>query len=486
MREQSWLAFFMILVCVSCVSATTYYVAPEGNDARSCRDATSPETPRQTPNEAIKCLVSGDTLIFGAGVYERASLLSDQPQVTAPIPSGLSATQPTTLKATEGATVVLRPTDRAYPGGGGVLTLVGAGTRYITFDGLTIDGNAIDVASAQYQDGVLIGGTVSALPHGYGVLHNNAHHITYRRMVIRNANIGVLGGGESTFDDIEVVSNGLCITNKPQASENQEILAYYLKCAPDIPAAKNFLTGHGLYITTANNRFTRLHIHHNGGYGIQLFGTAPHFNILRDSVIHDNAQTSQRGGISISGNSNQILNTVLYREHFCGTLYTGNPTLIAHTTCYAAGTRLPPHPERPGWYLRDATSATRFLFNLILATPYPLRGAQDFPPATDTRTTVIQQDATAVVDASQFDFRLRAESVARGTMAPIPEALVDIRGVTREHADAGAYAYVSLPPPAPPAPSVSRVRVHLGESVITLEGPAALWVRGWWEQMRVE
>src|SRR5262249_47537370 len=53
-------------------ASTVYYVAKTGNDAHSCEDARSPDTPMLTINVGITCLRPGSRLEIKAGVYEEA------------------------------------------------------------------------------------------------------------------------------------------------------------------------------------------------------------------------------------------------------------------------------------------------------------------------------------------------------------------------------------------------------------------------------
>src|SRR5438552_2099353 len=122
-RISALAAFFTITVCLN---AATYYVSTSGNDSNSCTQAQSSSTPKLTISGGASCLAAGDTLLIMAGTYQE-----NQPSS---LTSGTSSNV-VTIKANPGSSVVIKP-----PSGTGNGWYLGS-QQYITFDGLTWDGN---------------------------------------------------------------------------------------------------------------------------------------------------------------------------------------------------------------------------------------------------------------------------------------------------------------------------------------------------------
>ena len=115
----------------------TYYVSPQGSPMHTCQQATSPSTPRQTVNQGLACLAGGDTLMLGDGVYHEqiADVAGDETPNTIRPPSGLSWSQPTTIKAANPRKAILDKPQAPHPYTY-VVFLGRADTRYISIEGL--------------------------------------------------------------------------------------------------------------------------------------------------------------------------------------------------------------------------------------------------------------------------------------------------------------------------------------------------------------
>src|SRR4051794_30334057 len=80
---------------------TTYYVATDGDDSRSCSEAESQDWPRRSINGGVECLSAGDTLYVKGGVYNESIVNS--------VPSGTSWSNMVRIAAVPGQAVWLKP-----------------------------------------------------------------------------------------------------------------------------------------------------------------------------------------------------------------------------------------------------------------------------------------------------------------------------------------------------------------------------------------
>jgi hypothetical protein len=104
-------------------SAAVLYVQPSGSNSNPCTQS----QPCQTIAHGISRLAGGDTLMVGAGDYDEA--------LDGAIPSGLSASQPTTIRNVPGERVVIKPVTARN---GNNITLNADGD-YLVIDGIHID-----------------------------------------------------------------------------------------------------------------------------------------------------------------------------------------------------------------------------------------------------------------------------------------------------------------------------------------------------------
>ena len=103
--KRVWIGSLILGVLVVCGHsqsiAATYYVATTGSDANSGTKA----SPFRTINRSVKALVSGDTLFINSGVYAE--------ELKNPLPSGLSARQPTKMTGPAADRPIIRPTTKS-------------------------------------------------------------------------------------------------------------------------------------------------------------------------------------------------------------------------------------------------------------------------------------------------------------------------------------------------------------------------------------
>src|SRR5262245_35565739 len=120
-----------ILTVLSVVGGTqashagTFYVATDGDDTNAGTEG----SPFQTIRRGAQALRAGDTLIVQGGTYSEGS-----DHIV--IPSGASSSQPVTVQAASGETVVLQATERTD-----TIVYFENSSQYITLDGFSLDAN---------------------------------------------------------------------------------------------------------------------------------------------------------------------------------------------------------------------------------------------------------------------------------------------------------------------------------------------------------
>ena len=124
----------VLVVCGHSQSiAATHYVATTGSDANSGAKA----SPFRTINRGVKALVSGDTLFINPGVYAE--------ELKNPLPSGLSASQPTRMTGPAANRPIIRP---MTSNNGGYIILLNSNRTHITFENLVLDASAMPVINS--------------------------------------------------------------------------------------------------------------------------------------------------------------------------------------------------------------------------------------------------------------------------------------------------------------------------------------------------
>jgi hypothetical protein len=295
MMYAGWRLIIVVLLVLTPTLAhsATYYVTPLGGPNNNCAAATNSTTPIAGLNNAAACLAAGDTLILKDGTYNEA--LGDV------IPSGLSASQPTTLRAEHQRQAVLTTLEAGAP------CHIRLGIRdvaprpFVTIDGLVFDiptnagagpvcnyngpgtsppNYAIDYThDLQFLNNEVRGGmntgSLDSPSAGIGI-GGGEHHITIRGNYIHDIGmVGTLGGPAWSY--------GMYISGHDMVIENNEITR---------------TSGYGFH-----------------GYSVHddvAYPGIPHFenNIIRNNYFHDT------GGpllFACPGKNNQIYNNIVAR-----------------------------------------------------------------------------------------------------------------------------------------------------------------------------
>ena len=249
------------LGAVTVSDAATLYVATTGSDSQPG----TAEQPFRTVRRGASSLRAGDTLIVQAGTY--AENLSNA------FPSGLSWSQPVTVRAAPGATVTLTPSAKTDV----FVAFVGSQYQYIVIEGFVLDGQKL-------------AGEVFHIGAG-------AHHIRLTNSEVKNGKnhgihvspgqraAGDTWGCCNEFLDLDVHDNGW--------ARNQ----------------------HGIYMATSNNLIERSRFHHNSGYGVHIYCTfgGVNKNIVRSSDVYENNVAGNAAGLILSsGSGHQAYNNLIW------------------------------------------------------------------------------------------------------------------------------------------------------------------------------
>jgi hypothetical protein len=369
------------------VRAATYHVAPSGSDATPCATATSASTPRQTLNGGLACLAGGDTLLVATGTYLELLVAGPggadvvrpvQPNVI-PIPNGLSASQPTTIRAADGAAVWLKPTV-TYPGGGGIVTTL-PGAQYLAFRGLHLDGQD------QHEQALWLKGS----------------HITYSHAEITRSKYHCVSSQTDsdavTFSHLHIHHCGLASTMTPPP--------------------------HGMYLCGTNKVVEYSSIHHTNNRGIQL---SCEQGGISGGRLRLNRIADVKYGIQLQGNDNETHDNVIERVGMGIWIGGGNGGIIRNNTIYQYQPVLSDTygilaASSSGPVLRDnilmqmevvsSTSYNRYIYSTGSA---PQMSGQmfDVQPAGGLQPQFVATAAAVFVDAPGGDFRLKAGSPAIG------------------------------------------------------------------------
>jgi hypothetical protein len=412
----------LFLLCLGCFSAqaATIYVRSTGNDATSCAQAQNASTPRRTINAGIACLSGGDTLVVHGGTYR---------EVVPKLPNGLSASQPTTLRAAPGETVLVTPPGPASDTSTGVLSGEG---NYLVIDGINVDAQGL-----------------------YGrMLAVDGHDNIFRNMNLQGSySQGIYGAVTNTqFLNLEVHHSG-----------------QYCPGHGDTYCPEHGYH-HGFYMSVDSgpgNVIDGCSIHDiPDGHGLQLYGGTW---IVRNSSF---ANTPYGNGIfALSHNIVMYNNT--FSNHggssFGAAIYvTAGGAQIDHNTFYTPS----PNSNQFGIYLRPTDTLVRNNILLNVASSgsnYIVRengGAtleQNLCTVAAAGCAVVEPTITRIVtDAASGNFHLTATSPARNSGSPLPEVPVDKDGAPRPRTgavDVGAYQYAPKGPVLP-APQHLRATVQ--------------------------
>ena len=445
-RPMLSLVIALLLLGVGRLSAyaATFYVSAAGANSVTCAQAQNAQTPRRTINAGIACLAGGDTLIVKAGTYDE--IVTDFNNIggyTVRVPSGLSWSSPTTIKAETAGAVTLRVTSPPS-GWTSIIEFDSSGTtsQYILIEGFVLD--------CQFF-----------MTLGIGVTASN--HLRFKDLEIKNSR------GQGIQGDC-VSCEFLNLYVHHTARNNGKTTCPSNTCDnPPGELCAGFC--HAVYLTGTGNIIDGGSFHDSDGHAIHLY-PGPSNNIVRNIYAYNN-----KVGIGIYGGGHQVYNNVLQNNQLA--IWTGRGNTIAHNTIY--GWQQLDGNESFGIY--DNDGGTVIKNNLVLnqrvnslrgyiyvnggSGPSGNRLADSVDPAfvsgnlcddpTMLGCAVAPASSSPVVNAGAPDFHLRAGSPAIAAGVPLPNAAmkIDKDGVARPPTgavDIGAYQYISggqtIPPPS--------------------------------------
>ena len=379
------------------VHAATYYVATNGSDSRTCAQAQSQSTPKRTINNGRTCLAAGDTLSLMPGTY--AETLMN------PLPSGLSATQPTTLT---GFSATNRPILKPLSGNSYIIQL-NLRRSNIRFKHLVLDARAFT-----------------------GKLNG-----AFRA----NGDAGITG---LTLEDCEAIGRPGTASTGTGISIGATNVATVRRCVIHGWDSQESNPGaHGLYWTGHNGLVESNEIYGNNGFGLQFYsGTGPvvNGNTFRNNCVHHNGKAALYIG---SGSDNTAYNNVMIHNHG-GVSVVGTRTKLYNNTIVANGGQ--------GVSVRGSQAEIRN--NIVDGHGTEISnqgsGAIFSNNLCDTGGGVCQYIGTpSFVNAAGGDFHLRSNSPAIDRGMTLSAVRTDVDGVRRPQDaayDIGAYEFGLTPP----------------------------------------
>ena len=268
-------------------------------------------SPYATIEKCAAMMSSGDTIVGRGGTYKRGA-------GDLAVPSGGGSwAAATTIKAYDDEEVILTPYDETtYVG---TRTLNFASNRsWIIVDGLIIDGLNQS------------GGKGGA---GGMVLSYNGHHFRIINTEIRYTGASGLGTSNATHN--EFINLNLHHNNHQLPPEDPN----YSK------------RGYGIYLESGNNLIQGCDMHHNRGYGMQMYSGQPwkpDDNIITGNTFRDN---ELNGLLVWSGINAIVTNNVIY----------SNGTLASGQTANAS--------ERYGLYVSSGAHSAHIFHNTVYDHP---------------------------------------------------------------------------------------------------------------------
>lgn len=213
-------------------SGESYYATKKGSDSNSCAAARNPTTAKKTLSSALDCLVSGDTLWIGNGVYSEF--------LKGKIPEGASESQRTTIRALSRRKVVIQP-----PNTGEAANALWIVSRpFVAVIGIVVDGRNLIGGSAlkiEYSPSILLEDIETRYSKGQGIL---VHYSP--KGILRNSRSH--HNGDHKLD-------------------------------------------HGMYLSTNSDDWLieKNEFDNNSSMGIQIY-TTPKRTVFRQNFLHDNCQ----------------------------------------------------------------------------------------------------------------------------------------------------------------------------------------------------
>jgi parallel beta-helix repeat protein len=357
-------------------------------------------------------LQSGDTLYIREGTYAEAIRTS-----TTGVPSGTSWSNSVTVAGYPSETVILT--------GDGVAAIdlsSGSGVSYVIFKDFTIDvsGGNIDTI------GVYAGTSV--------------HHIRFQNMEVRSR---IFGTGTTSAGANAFAGGGNFI----------EVLNCNIHNFQD----------YGFYVRGQNWLIDKNQIHHNGGYGVQIYDSGQsnvNNNVVSNNKIYANGSAffiTTYALVLSSGSNNIACNNIIYGQvggsgnGGIQVAYTngGTNNQVYNNTVYG-------NPGN-GIDIFAGASGTVVKNNIVYGNGGGISDAGTGTVLSNNVTTDPQ-----FVNASANDFSLRASSPAINAGVTVSIVTTDMNGVARPQGaayDVGAYEYSQETTPLP-APSNLRAVVQ--------------------------
>jgi parallel beta-helix repeat protein len=382
------------------VHAATYYVATNGSDSRTCTQAQNPSTPKRTINNGRTCLAAGDTLSVMGGTYDET--------LVNPLPSGLSASQPTTLTGFSATNrPVLKPT-----GGNSYIIQLSQTRSNVRFRHLVLD--------ARSFSGTLNGAFRANGGAGItGLTLEDCEAIGWAGVGSTGSGISIGGGNSGTIRR--------CAVHDWVSPETN-------------PGA------HGIYWQGRNGLIESNRLYGNNGLGIQFYsssGTGVNGNTFRNNCVHHNGKAGLYIG---TGSDNTAYNNVLV-HNATGVIAVGTRTRLYNNTIVSNGSR--------GIVVRGSQAESRN--NIVDSHGAEIvnegSGAIFSNNLCDTGGGVCQYIGTpSFVDASGGDYHLQSHSPAIDSGMMLSAVKTDFDGVQRPQDaayDIGAYEFGLTPPNNP-------------------------------------
>lgn len=232
-------------------AGATYYVAPAGNDSRTCAQAQQAGMPKRTVISGINCLAGGDTLVLDDGTYVES--------IDDVIPSGTSWESATVIRAKNRRMAIIRPSVVGLFG----FNLLDSDTHHIVIKDLVIDMiNSTVQCVRLLNDGILANGF--------------PHHIRLDGIECKNTL-----GSAITWNSNSQIAADL------QGRENE-----LSNCWLHLNGRRRDVLDNVVYWNARDSVVRNCEIDHNGATGIALYtsaGGTPTGAVIENNVIHDNA-----------------------------------------------------------------------------------------------------------------------------------------------------------------------------------------------------
>jgi len=364
-------------------AGTSYYVATGGSDGNPGTDT----LPFRTISYAVSRLAPGETLLVKGGTY--AESLEDN------IPAGTSWSQPVTVAAYPGHTVILRP-----PPGADFVLHFQAPQAYIVVDGLILDGSNVTYDVVK----------ITEAPDG-----TPAHHIRLQNCEVKNSRTG----------------HGILIADGDGYNEILSCSIHHNGNQYDGGSANHGIYVHGNYNLIEGNDIYE----HRHGYGIHLFNGAQSINVIRRNLIHDTAD-----GMDIHGDGNLVALNLIWNCGIAinlgasGAVQGGNE--IVQNTMYRC---------EAGVAVREGVPSAKIVNNIVQASSgYPANSILDHGGInTQIEHNVLDRSVyksdysvplagtnrynadALLVNPGGFDFHLQSASPARGAGMALPDVPTD-------------------------------------------------------------